>query len=145
MKTQNPYSQNRKKITLYVKHPARTKQSFKDECNIKNILNQYNKTGLVTHLNTKKPQHIDHSSLPNYQDSLNFTTHIQQQFDQLPQDLKKRFNNDLNEFSTFLSDPNNLSEAQKLGLIAQDDPNIPYTTNEQKETPTTPPNENEEN
>lgn len=113
---QNPYLKKRRIITLHQTKPARTKQSFKDECDIKNIINLYNKTGLTTHINQKPQQNIDHTQIPNYQDTLNFVTNIQQQYDQLPQEIKQRFTT-TTQLSNFLENSENHEEAQKLGLL----------------------------
>lgn len=115
---QNPYLKKRKKIVLEARQSDQTKQSFKDQCNITNIICQYDKTGLTTHINEKTPQNIDHTQIPAYQDTLNFVTHINQQFDQLPQEIKERFKTK-EDLSQFISDPKNYSEAQKLGLLPQ--------------------------
>lgn len=120
---QNPYLKQRKKSVLYQKHQKQTKQSFKDQCDIKNIIHQYDRTGLVTHLNQNTPQDIDHTQVSDYQDTLNFVTNVKQHFEQLPQDIQKKFNYDLNKLSEFLSDPKNHEEAQKLGFIQSNNNN----------------------
>jgi hypothetical protein len=87
----NPYLKNRKFISLERREQAQTKQSFKNQCDIKHIINQYNRTGLLTHTNDKQPQSVDHTQFPDYQDAKNFVTNITQQYDQLNPKTKKQY------------------------------------------------------
>ena len=38
------------RVTQPVGGPSRTKQAFKEECDVNNILRKYEKTGLITHV-----------------------------------------------------------------------------------------------
>lgn len=113
---QNPYFKNRKLVTLEAREPSLTDGSHKKLCDIHNIINQYDKTGLLNHINQNTPQEIDHTQLPTFQEALNLTTQINQQFDQLPNNIKKRFKNK-EGLHDFISNPKNYPEAEKLGLI----------------------------
>ena len=39
--------------------PSMTKQSFVDECDINTILQQFAKTGQISHINEKQPRYVD--------------------------------------------------------------------------------------
>jgi len=95
---------------------GRTKQSFKQECDINNILKQYKETGLITHLNQKQKMYGDFITPDDYQESLNILQEAQQAFDDLPALVRKRFDNDPAKFLAFVSDPTNQAEALDLGL-----------------------------
>ena len=100
---QNPYLKNRQLITLEAREPSLTDGSHQKLCDIHNIVNQYDKTGLITHINSNTPQEVDHTQLPQFQDLLNLNTQLNQQFEQLPSKLKKRFKNKEDRKSTRLN------------------------------------------
>ena len=143
MKNTNPYLRNRKDSYLDDRHESLTHQSFKDECNIHNIIHQYNKTGLTTHLAKGQPQDVDHTLLPTYQEAMDKVTEVTQHFDQLPKEVKDKFKT-TEALADFLSDPDNLPEAQKLGLIAQEDPQMSNHTKKSKGEPDSTLNESRE-
>lgn len=96
---------------------ARTKQSFKDECNIHTIMDKYHRTGLVTHLNATRPMYGDFSSVPDYQSALNVVINARNEFAKLPASLRDRFMNDPVKLLAFVNDPQNREEAVKLGIL----------------------------
>ena len=51
-----PYGK-RPRVSISFPKPTLTKQSFKDDCDINNIVNQFKNTGQTPHLNTKNPQY----------------------------------------------------------------------------------------
>lgn len=95
--------------------PSRAKQSFKDECNINNIVSKYQKTGAVTHFNKNAPRYEDASGA-DFQDAMNLVTSTQQLFNELPSSLRARFANDPSQFLDFVQDPRNADEMAELGL-----------------------------
>ena len=54
---------------------GRTKQAFKDECDVNQIMARYEKTGLITHLAKKQPVYLDVSEVGDYRDALE---HVEQ-------------------------------------------------------------------
>lgn len=97
-------------------HPPTTKQHFKDECDINNILARYEKTGQLPSLIKENPKYGDFSSPLQYQDSLNLVLHAQTQFEALGSRVRERFSNDPQKFLAFMQDPNNIDEMVQLGL-----------------------------
>lgn len=94
---------------------SRTKQSFKEECDINRILQQFRKTGLVDFFNKHSPQYGDVTGI-NFQQAMDNVVAVRNVFDDLPAVTRARFRNDPAEFVDFLSDPANDAEAIKLGL-----------------------------
>jgi phage internal scaffolding protein len=107
----------RKRSQLYFEKPSRTKQAFKDECDINRIMQKYEKTRLLTHTQKTQGQYGDFSDVSDYQTSVNAVLGAEQAFLDLPSALRKRFNNDPSEFINFTLDEKNYSEAAKLGLL----------------------------
>lgn len=97
--------------------PSMVKRAFKDECNINTIMDRYQKTGLVDHVNTHQGHYGDFSDLPDYQAALNAVIIAEDTFSSLPSSLRKRFNNDPATFLDFVQNEENIPEMERLGLI----------------------------
>lgn len=96
--------------------PTPTQQHMKAECEINNILRQYDKTGLITHVNRAVAQYGDFSEVNEYQESLNRVIAAQTAFMELPSDVRKRFGNDPGAFFEFATDPSNGEAMIEMGL-----------------------------
>lgn len=96
--------------------PSLTKQEFKKECDIDYILKQFIKTGLMTHLSSRKPHYGDYIDVPEYQSAMNMVADANEAFASLPASIRKRFGNDPLEFLDFVQDKNNSDEVKKMGL-----------------------------
>lgn len=96
--------------------PTPTQQHLKAECDINNILRQYDKTGLITHVNNATAQYGDFTEVNEYQESLNRVIAAQDAFAALPSDVRKRFANDPGEFFEFATDPSNFDAMVDMGL-----------------------------
>lgn len=95
---------------------GRTKQAHKDECDIKVIMQKYDKTGLISHVNQAQAQYGDFSEINEYKESLEFVMRSKANFEALPSALRKRFKQDPGEFLEFITNPDNASEMVSLGL-----------------------------
>lgn len=102
------------------KDPSVTKQSFKAESDINNIVARYARTGLVTHVAAKSPVYVDVSDVNDYREALDRIRETQTFFDGLPAKIRSRFKNDAAQFLDFMSDENNAEEAKALGLVKPD-------------------------
>lgn len=96
---------------------GRTKQSFKDECDINTILSKFQRTGLLEFVNERQPQYGDVSSI-DFTEAMNIVVQANEMFADLPAIWRKRFNNDPVELLDFVNNPANRAEAITLGLIA---------------------------
>lgn len=100
---------------------GRTKQSFRDETNINNIMAKYQSTGLITFVNNNQAQYGDVTGL-DFQTAMTQIKAAEELFSQLPSSWRKRFNNDPATFLSFVDDEANRPEAIALGLIKSPDP-----------------------
>lgn len=98
---------------------TRTKQSFKDECDINNILSKYAKTGIVNHINQSEGQYGDFSSEQDYQKALNIVIEAQNTFASLPAEVRDKFANDPAQFLKFTEKEENIEELVKMGLAVK--------------------------
>lgn len=109
-------------------HPPRgdvslTKQSFKKECDINNILKRYMKTGLIDHINKHQGVYTDLSTSTEYHEAMNIIMEANDSFSLLPSEIRNKFNNDPAQFLDFVSNPDNRQEMAELGLL--NPPEIP--------------------
>lgn len=115
----------RKRVSIDCSKDGRTKQSFQKECDINNIMKQYEKTRVITHVASASPRYGDFSNVIDYQSALNLVIDAQQGFDDLPADIRTRFMNDPAVFLDFVEDPENLEEGIKLGIFPKPEPHVP--------------------
>ena len=104
-------------VRLTCSTPGRAKQSFKDECDIHNIMKKFRQSGLITHVAKYQGEYGDMPSSTDYQESLNNVIAARDAFDSLPSYLRDRFGNDPSRFLDFIDNPENEAEMLKLGLI----------------------------
>lgn len=95
---------------------SQTQQQFKEETDVNHILAKYKKTNMITHLNKFQGQYGDFATAEDYQETLHRVMNAQEAFNQIPSEVRSRFNNDPALLIGFLADPANNEEAIKLGL-----------------------------
>lgn len=96
--------------------PSLTKQSFKNECNINNIVARYKQTGVVNHQNPNKPIFGDATNIVSYTEAFNMVKNAEDAFMSLPAKVRKQFENDPAQFCDFAMNPENLRQMQEWGL-----------------------------
>lgn len=100
---------------------GRTKQSFKDECDINRIMARFAKTGVFEHLALSAPSFGDVSDI-DFQACMDVVAEARERFAMLPSELRDRFANDPARLLAFIQDASNAPEAQKLGLLRPPEP-----------------------
>lgn len=100
----------------FVWGPSLTKPEFADETNINKIIAKFMKTGVLTSVKDNPGMYTDLANVGNYHESLNKIIAAKETFQTLPANIRKRFGNDPGQLVDFMSDPQNLDEAVKLGL-----------------------------
>jgi len=98
--------------------PSKTKQCHKKECDINNIIKQYDKRGLITHVNQAAKQYGDYSEINEYKVNLEMVIKAQQSFDGVPSEIRKQFANDPGLFFEFVTNPENQDQMVEMGLAA---------------------------
>ena len=123
--------------------PSMTQQQFKDEADINYIISMYDSTGVMPTFHgdgqPAQPMFGDFAELPdNAQEMYNRMIQAKSNFDNLPLEVRKRFNYDPSAFLEFAENPNNLDELVSMGLatkteIKQDNNTDIVNKNEPKE------------
>lgn len=104
------------KVFQTTNKPSKTKQSFKNQCDINAIIQKAQKNGELPDLIKKTPHYGDFSNAPDYRSALDLIIHAEAQFEALPSYVRDRFANDPANFLEFATNPENLSEMKGLGL-----------------------------
>lgn len=113
------------KHQLHFTGPGRTKQSFRDECDINTIMARYQATGELPNLNQLAPQYLDATGY-DYQEHQNFIAGANSMFHELPSGIRARFSNNPAEFLDFCSQEKNRPELAEMGLLRPiEEPVIP--------------------
>lgn len=94
-----------------------TKQAFRDESNINNIMAKYKTTGLIDHVSKHAGNYGDYTDVVDYQTAMNTVIAAQDMFMSIPSNIRARFGNDPGQFLEFVSNPDNREEMAKLGLL----------------------------
>lgn len=96
--------------------PSLAQQQFKDECDINNILRQFNITGQLPD-QPLSPKYGDFSGISDYKTALDRVIAADEEFMNLPAIIRARFDNDASNLIEFLENDQNRAEAEKLGLV----------------------------
>lgn len=128
-------------VGLEFTEPSMTEQHFKDECDINNIVAQYQQTGVLPQ-GDRQPLFGDFAEFPqDLQSSQQYFDDAQDRFMQLPAQLRKEFGNDPVKLLQFIANENNRDRAIELGLI--DRPPQANTTVQSQETSVSASGENQ--
>lgn len=106
----------RLRVALAFPPEGRTKQQFKDECDINRIMKRYQQTGVIDHVNRAQPRFGDLETV-DFQTAMNLVIDAEQRFLALPAEVRDRFGNDPARLLAFVGDEKNRAEAVKLGLL----------------------------
>lgn len=104
------------KVTESYPAEGRTKQSFKNECDINQIMARYQKTGVLDFTAKHAPQYGDATGLE-FREGLDVLQRAREMFADLPAKLRAQFNNDPGEFLDFVHNPENVEEMRQMGLL----------------------------
>lgn len=97
--------------------PSLTRQEFAAECDINNLMAQYDQTGVINHYNRVSPQYLDLTECPvDLQDALDHLQRATTAFMTLPAVVRREFDNDPRKFVEFAQDPENLPQMRTWEL-----------------------------
>lgn len=107
------YMQNGKpEVRKYNKH-GKTKQSYKDQCDINKLLERGAREGGLSHLQRHGARYADFADI-NWDSLQEQLAEGQQIFNELPAELKREFNQSPGEFFTYVTDPANAERLPEL-------------------------------
>lgn len=97
--------------------PKLTDQSAKESTMIQNIVKNYLKTGQLPQSTNHQYAYVDDVNRPTFEEMHTIKQNANQLFQNLPSELRNEIQNDPNKLETWLSNPKNLDDAEKYGLI----------------------------
>lgn len=96
-----------------------TKQSHKAECDIHNILSQYRRTGIISHVQAARPTYTDLPDGLDFQASMNLILQAQETFAGLPARVRDHFRNDPARFLAAFQDESQVDTLRSFGLLKE--------------------------
>ncbi len=109
----------RQRVKISFGKKSKTKQSFKDECDINKIIARHSKTGAISHLNKNNPGY-GYATGQDFATAMRTVTDAQNQFNNLSEEIQTRFAGDPGQLLDFVHDPENKAEGAQLGLWPED-------------------------
>lgn len=95
---------------------SRTKQSFRDQCDINVIVEKHRRTGLITHVNNRTPLYGDFSKATDLQSAIERVHAAEDSFDALPSGVRAAAENSPVRFLEMLDNPAEVELLEKAGL-----------------------------
>lgn len=132
-----PYSTRSRIPTPAGDEPSLTRQSFKDECDINKIMSKYIKTGEFFHLNPTLPQHGFAPDF-DFSEAMEMVQKAQDLFDDLPANVRERFDQNPAKFIAFCENPANRPEMAALGLLDPSDTSVRVSRDDRLQKTTEP-------
>ncbi len=91
---------------------GRTKQCFKDDCDIDKIMQRFEQTGTISHLEKFQGVYADFSDF-DFQEQQNKLARGGEIFDALPAELRREFGQSAEAFFRYVNDPANAKDLRK--------------------------------
>jgi phage internal scaffolding protein len=116
----------RERFKTEPKGESLTQQHFAHEADVRNIIKQYDKTGLIANVQKGVAQYGDYSEVNEYREALDLVNNANASFAELPAELREMFQNNAGNFLEFVTNPENNEKMIELGLKE-----APYVQEEQ--------------
>ena len=92
-------------------------QSFKEECDINNIMAKHRESGVITHMAAHQGQYADFGDVGDFQMAMDRVVATTDMFMTLPAELRADFQNDPGLFMDYVLDPENEADMRERGLL----------------------------
>lgn len=114
--TDKNLTRERDRLSAPVGERTRTKQSFKDECDINKIVNRFRKTGQLTHVTGGEPIYGDFSKSVELQEAIERVEAAWTGFMNLDAHIRKAADNDPVKLLEMLADEDQAYALQEAGM-----------------------------
>lgn len=136
----SPYTNPPSRCWFETTGESMTQQHFAEESEINNILRSHDRNGVIEHIHKGNAIYADFSNITDLSDALHQIKEAQEEFLNVPSEIREKFQNDAGKFFKFASDPENIDELRKMGLanpeesvaMPADIPAIPEPVDPQK-------------
>ena len=93
-----------------------TQEQFAEESEINNIIRSHDRNGVIEHINRGNAIYADFSGITDFSDALEQIKEAQTEFQNVPWEIREKFQNDAGQFFKFASNPDNIQELREMGL-----------------------------
>jgi phage internal scaffolding protein len=94
---------------------GRAQQQFKNDCDVNWIMEKFQRTGVISHVNQFQPEYGFANSQTLHQ-AMNIVAKAESMFAELPSKIRNEFENSPSKFLDFVQNPDNAAKAKELGL-----------------------------
>lgn len=115
-KPRNQYSK-RLKTSIKFKQPSRTKQAFKEQCDINTIMTRFATTGILPETNSAPPVYGDAPS-QTFHESMNAIHEAKNDFYDLPNETREKFDFNPHKYIDFITNNPDASQLADMGLLS---------------------------
>ena len=113
-----------------------TQQSYASGADVRNIIKQYDRTGLIANVNKGIAQYGDYSEINEYAEALNMVSEANESFATLPSHVREQFSNNAGLFFEFATNPKNKEEMIQMGLAKAPETMVEVTPKSDPAPPT---------
>lgn len=116
------WTRARRRVQKHFVGESMTKQSFKAQTDVNNILEKYRATGILPYGPRGVPTYGDFSEVPSYSEAIQKVRDIDFLFSQLGARVREKFMNDPARFIDYMSQNPSREDLASLGLVAVSEP-----------------------
>ena len=84
---------------------SKTDPSFSEQCDANHIMARFKATGQITHLAKRRGSYADVSEVPDLLQAFEIQKNAQEEFMRLPAVIRRRFENRMENYVSFMMDP----------------------------------------
>lgn len=107
------------RVSFTTEGESLTEQQFAEESQILHKIRKYDSQGFFDSVNRNPGQYNDFTQVRDLADAIDQIEQARDAFQDIPSDIRKKFNNSPSEFFDFASKESNYDELVKLGLATQ--------------------------
>jgi len=112
-----PRDNGSRRVQSHLPSESTVEQAHAGSTNINAIMRKYRKTGQLPMTTPSEGLYGDFAFAADFHEAQNRVLDAEHQFQGMPSEIRKRFNNDAGLFFQFCNDDDNLEEARELGLV----------------------------
>lgn len=118
---------DRTRVSFETTGDSLTQQSHAAAADVRNIIKQYDRTGLIANVNKGIAQYGDYSEINEYAEALNIVIQANESFAEIPSHIREQFDNNAGLFFEFATNPKNKEKMIEMGLAEAPEPVVEVT------------------
>lgn len=119
MKNKNASVRPYPKFVTPVIGESLTKQAFKEESDINNVVNRFVQTGDLPTLNDAEPNY-GYAPSYDFREAMEVVQNMQENFEEIPAEIRAKFGHNPAKFLEFVENPENTSKLAAMGLLSKE-------------------------